>query len=178
LSRTLRQGGRRKSKPGFDSKPCHPDRSDFLNHVIPTEAKRSGGTLCSAESRRLTWRAALAFTGSKSHLTKQRLPHPCRVRCDRVGGENLNPDSISKRCHPDRSEAQWRDLVFCPTPQINMAGSPSFQGSRSHLTKQRLPHPCRVRCDRVGGENLNPDSIPNDVIPTEAKRSGGTLRSA
>jgi hypothetical protein len=54
--------------------------------------------------------------------------------------------SLQKMCHPDRSVAKWRDLLFL----FRFSHSAPFQGHKSYRTAT-LPF----------------------VIPTEAKRSGG-----
>ena len=47
--------------------------------------------------------------------TKPRVPHPSAFFA--LGWETMLPTRLAaaakKLCHPDRSEAQWRDLAFC-----------------------------------------------------------------
>ena len=138
--------------------------------VIPTEAKRSGGTCCTPDTQTNSspppdTQTNLSSRPKRSVVegpTVRRTPnkflptsgHPNKVviptEAKRSGGTRCTPDTKQippnlrtpkQTCHPDRSEAQWRDLLY--------AGHP--------------------------GKFLPTSGHPNKlVILTEAKRSGGT----
>ncbi len=91
----------------FRYKPQYPNRS-----VIPTEAKRSGGTCCSIHPlTTLTESTTLPFVipseAEGSALRPSALPN-----------SPLQPPTSKQNCHPGRSE--WRDLLF---PSIHFPGA-------------------------------------------------------
>jgi len=88
------------------------------NSVIPTEAKRSGGTLRSRTAgagppARLVWWPILvaSFATRVGPLTSS---NSSRSACAMPSRNNSVTPSGAKLqlCHPDRSEAKWRDLAF------------------------------------------------------------------
>ena len=91
------------------------------------------------------------------------------------------PSGSPQLCHPDRNRSSQSDDLWSGGT-LRPASSAGVNSLRQLLIPPNQHKGCPILvahfATRVGGENLASDSISNDVIPIEAKRSGGTLRSA
>jgi len=93
--------------------------------VIPTEAKRSGGTCCSSSAlSNLNGSATLPFV----------IPSEAEgsaVRHSVVPNPPSQTTTSKQMCHPNRSEAQWRDQNCCDiSNEITTPPSSSFFQTR------------------------------------------------
>jgi hypothetical protein len=81
---------------------------------------------------------------------------------------NLNP---KQKCHPDRSEAKWRDLLFKSHPaDPKWKRRPPLCHPDKSVSQWRDLH-CAPRTPRIS--RIKPQPQNRSVIPTAAERSGG-----
>src|ERR1700677_2593421 len=127
--------------------------------VIPTGAKRSGGTCCSSSKVSNLNRSAT-------------LPFVIPSEAEGSAVSRTFPGDVfpltKQKCHPDRSEAEWRDLLFI------------LQSIESE--SKRYPPLCHPERSRgiCGFADLSWRcfSINQTEVSSGAKRSGGTCCSS
>src|SRR6202044_1654502 len=115
-----------------------------------------------------------ALPNPLSSRAKPRDPR-CAPRSSRILGLKPKTSNHKQKCHPDRSEAKWRDLLFiirviesewkrCPT--------------LCHPERSRGIRGAPLGPPEFSVSNLKPQTTNRSVIPTGAKRSGGTCCSS
>jgi hypothetical protein len=127
----------------------HPDRSVVQWRACPERSRT--GTCCSLHPQRQSRKpATLPFVISPAPACRGSGAEGSAVLWTFLG--NVFRQSVQMKCHPDRSEAQWRDLLFASSPtklqHRNRTGDLLFASSATTPQETRhspLFHPERSR---------------------------------